>query len=56
MGTAGYMGMECFINQTLKASPAQDVFAVAMVFVMACLKPEHRHQNLFTSDVSDRSV
>lgn len=53
MGTAGYMPMECFCNETLEASPAQDVFAVAMVLLMACLKPEHRHQNLFTSEVSD---
>lgn len=56
MGTAGYMPLESLRSGMMEASAGQDVFAVAMVLVMVCLRPEHRYPNLCSNPVSDSSV
>eukprot|EP00903_Cladosiphon_okamuranus_P021049 g19338.t1 len=48
VGTPGYMPYECLSSEPVEGAAAQDVFAVAVVVLLACLKKENRHPNLFS--------
>eukprot|EP00752_Nemacystus_decipiens_P007637 g6826.t1 len=48
VGTPGYMPLECQCSDSVQGAPAQDVFAVAMVLLMACLRKGARVPNLYS--------
>lgn len=50
-GTPGFMAYESMAATPVVGAAGQDVVAVAMVLLMACLKKEHRFPNLFAKPV-----
>ena len=52
MGTPGYLPLECLVSQNVTCHASQDVFAVAVMLLLVCVKFPMMRSNMFCHEVS----
>ena len=51
MGTPGYLPLECLVSQNVTCHASQDVFAVAVLLLLVCVKFPVMGSNMFCHEV-----
>ena len=51
MGTPGYLPLECLISDNVTCHASQDVFAVAVLLLLVCVKSPMMRSNMFCHEV-----
>ena len=51
MGTSGFLPLECLVSENVTCHASQDVFAVAVLLLLVCVKSSMRRSNLFCHEV-----